>query len=309
MRWEDFRRSDNVEDRTGDGPAGGGFPIGGGGIKLGGGALIVIVIVSLLFGVNPLTADRRPRVRADDRRAASAGLRAAAPTRRPTPSADPAKEFAARVLGDTEDVWSAVFQTMGARYEPPTARAVPRASRARLAASRARRRARSTARPTRRLYLDTDVLRRARAALRRARRFRAGLRDRARGRPPRAEPDRHDATRSTRSGSGSDDRGNNALSVRLELQADCYAGVWGFFAQRRGKLETGDLEEGLARPRPSATTGSRSRRRVTSCPIRSRTAPPPSVSTGSRPASRAATCASATRSPSASPERVRRPTC
>ena len=42
-----------------------------------------------------------------------------------------------------------------------------------------------------------------------------------------------------------DARGRNALSVRLELQADCYAGVWGYFAQKRGKLEPGDLEEGF----------------------------------------------------------------
>jgi predicted metalloprotease len=42
-----------------------------------------------------------------------------------------------------------------------------------------------------------------------------------------------------------DARGRNALSVRLELQADCYAGVWGYFVQRRNKLEPGDLEEGL----------------------------------------------------------------
>jgi len=57
MRWGDFRRSDNVEDRTaensGGGFSGGGFP-GGGGIRLGGGALVVIVIASLIFGVNPL---------------------------------------------------------------------------------------------------------------------------------------------------------------------------------------------------------------------------------------------------------------
>ena len=51
MRLEDFRRSENVEDRTG----GGGVSFGGGGIRLGGGALILIVIVSLLFGINPLT--------------------------------------------------------------------------------------------------------------------------------------------------------------------------------------------------------------------------------------------------------------
>ena len=44
---------------------------------------------------------------------------------------------------------------------------------------------------------------------------------------------------------GTDARGRNALSVRLELQADCYAGIWGFFAQKRNKLEPGDLEEGF----------------------------------------------------------------
>ena len=55
MRWEGFRRSENVEDRTEMGPAGGGgFPLGGGGMRLGGGAIIVLLIVSLLFGINPL---------------------------------------------------------------------------------------------------------------------------------------------------------------------------------------------------------------------------------------------------------------
>ena len=52
MRWGDFRRSDNVEDRTGVDRGGGSAR--GGGIKLGGGALVVIVIASLIFGVNPL---------------------------------------------------------------------------------------------------------------------------------------------------------------------------------------------------------------------------------------------------------------
>jgi predicted metalloprotease len=42
-----------------------------------------------------------------------------------------------------------------------------------------------------------------------------------------------------------DARTKNDLSVRLELQADCYAGVWGFFAQKRNLLEAGDVEEGL----------------------------------------------------------------
>ena len=56
MRWGDFRRSDNVDDRTGEASgadSGGGFPLGGG-MRLGGGALVVIVVASLIFGVNPL---------------------------------------------------------------------------------------------------------------------------------------------------------------------------------------------------------------------------------------------------------------
>ena len=55
MRWQDMRRSENVDDITDGQPAGGGgVPFGGGGLKLGGGAMILVVIVSLLFGVNPL---------------------------------------------------------------------------------------------------------------------------------------------------------------------------------------------------------------------------------------------------------------
>jgi predicted metalloprotease len=45
--------------------------------------------------------------------------------------------------------------------------------------------------------------------------------------------------------SNANDRRANALSVRLELQADCYAGVWGHYAAQRGLLEPGDAEEGL----------------------------------------------------------------
>src|SRR6476646_7389154 len=54
MRWGDFRKSDNVDDRTSGDPGGGSPMGGGGGMRLGGGALVVIVIASLIFGVNPL---------------------------------------------------------------------------------------------------------------------------------------------------------------------------------------------------------------------------------------------------------------
>src|SRR5260221_2658067 len=118
MRWGDFRRSDNVEDRGDDGGSGGGFP-GGGGIRLTGGVIVVVVVASLLFGadrlqvLSVLTGEGGP---APPPRSAPQGY-GPAPTR---PAAhDQTKEMVARVLGDTEDVWGAVFKTMGSRYEPP----------------------------------------------------------------------------------------------------------------------------------------------------------------------------------------------
>ena len=127
MRWGDFRRSDNVEDRTGA-DSGGGFPVGGG-MRLGGGALVVIVIASLIFGVNPLEMIGMmeggvPTAPPETRAPSAPGY---GPQHAPPPSPpraadapkDPAKDFVAAVLGDTEDVWQAVFKTMNARYEAP----------------------------------------------------------------------------------------------------------------------------------------------------------------------------------------------
>jgi len=108
MRWSDMRPSENVEDRGAGG--GGGFGIGG--IPLGGGALLLIVVVSLLFGVNPLEilglmSGNEPAVQQQ-----------AAPANGTT-AQDPRRDFVSRVLGDTEDVWGGIFQSMGKRYTPP----------------------------------------------------------------------------------------------------------------------------------------------------------------------------------------------
>jgi len=242
MRQEDMRESENVEDRTGMGPAGGGFPIGGGGIKLGGGALILIVIVSLLFGVNPLSllggleSGTSPPVEP----APGYG-----PQRAPSSApSDPAKVTASKVLGDTEDVWTAVFKTLGGTYQPPTLVLFP--GRVRSACGIAS----EAAGPfycaeDQKLYLDTTFFDEL------AQRFRAPG-DFAQAYVIAHEVGHHvqnltgtmgqvDAQRQRAGG-----RANNALSVRLELQADCYAGVWGYFAQKRNKLDPGDIEEGLA---------------------------------------------------------------
>jgi predicted metalloprotease len=251
MKWEDFRRSDNVEDRTGM-SSGGGFP-GGGGMKLGGGALILVVIVSLLFGVNPLTliggldsggtAPQNPMQPAPgygpQREAPAPG---GGPATQPAPK-DPAKEFSARILGDTEDVWGAIFQAAGTRY------AAPRLVLFRGAVQSACGRTSAAVGPfycsaDRALYLDTaffDEL---------ARRFKAP------GDFAQAYVIAHEVGHHVQNLTGTmqqvdtqmqrqGERGRNDLSVRLELQADCYAGVWGFFAQRRNVLDVGDLEEGF----------------------------------------------------------------
>jgi hypothetical protein len=256
MRWGDFRRSDNVEDRTdgeagGGGFSGGGFP-GGGGIRLGGGALVVIVIASLIFGVNPLemlgmmeggapVAPNAPAPQAQP----GYGPQRAPPPGQPAPSArqDPSKDFVAAVLGDTEDVWGAVFKSMGARYEPP--RLVLFRSTTPSACGHAS----AAVGPfycsaDRELYLDTAFFSEL------ARRFGAP------GEFAQAYVIAHEVGHHVQNLTGTmrkvdqamqrqDSHGRNALSIRLELQADCYAGVWGYFAQRRGKLDPGDLESGF----------------------------------------------------------------
>ena len=252
MRWGDFRRSENVEDRTeGDSP-GGGFPAGGS-IKLGGGALVVVVIASLLFGVNPLemigiiegggpATPSMPQPQAPP----GYGPQHAPAPGQPRPSTaqkDPSKDFVAAVLGDTEDTWRAVFQTMGARYEPPRLVLFRGATRSACGSASA-----ATGpfycSADRERYLDTAFFDQL------SRRFGAP------GDFAQAYVIAHEVGHHVQNLAGTmrkvdqqmqrlDARGRNALSVRLELQADCYAGVWGYFAQRRNKLEPGDLDEGF----------------------------------------------------------------
>jgi predicted metalloprotease len=241
MRWGDFRKSDNVDDRT----AGGGMPRGGlpgGGVKLGGGAIVLLVVVGLLFGVNPLDmiGGGGPPLPVEPQRGAGVGTPQVAP---PAAAKDPAKEFAARVLGDTEDVWGAVFKAMGARYDPPTLvlfNGVVRSACGQASAAVGP----FYCAADKDVYLDTAFFQQL------AQRFRAP------GDFAAAYVIAHEVGHHVQNITGvmrqfdaesrrADARTRNALSVRLELQADCYAGVWGHFAKRRNLLEAGDLEEGL----------------------------------------------------------------
>ena len=249
MRWKDMRRSDNVEDRRG-------MPMAGAGLKLGGGGLLLIVVLSLLTGTNPLdilsgleesaprrsTADPSASPRWTMRRLTSSGPSSGTPR---TPGPDSSN----RAAGPTSRRGSSCSAG------PSSPRAV----------RRARRSGRSTVPPDRRVYLDLGFFREL------SERFGAPG-DFARAYVIAHEIGHHVqnltgiSERVQRQRARMDQAGANALSVRLELQADCYAGVWGYSAARRNILEPGTSRRLWPRPRPSATIAYRSRRAATSCP-------------------------------------------
>ncbi len=239
MRWGDFRRSDNIEER-GDAGGGGGFPLGG--MHIGIGGLIVAVVVGLLFGINPLEmlgmlAGGGGSVQAPAPSAPAPGYGPRAPG-----AQDPQRDFVAAILGDTEDVWSQVFQSMGSRYDAP--KLVLYHGHVSTACGFAS----AAVGPfycagDRRVFLDTSFFDEL------SRRFGAP------GDFARAYVIAHEIGHHVQNLTGvmerfnreaqRDPRARNALSVRLELQADCYAGVWGHSAKQRGVLDTTDIDAGM----------------------------------------------------------------
>ena len=240
MKWEDQRQSDNVEDRRDEGGGG-----GGGGLRLGGrgvgiGTIAVAVVAGWVFGINPLTVlglltggeggGQAPQVQS-------------APAARP-PAGDKMAAFVATVLADTEDVWTEQFKAQGSTYQ------APKLVLFRGATPTACGTGQSAMGPfycpgDRKVYIDLafyDTLRQKLGAP---------------GDFAQAYVIAHEVGHHVQNLLGVSDkvdaqRGKipegqmNALSVRVELQADCLAGVWAFHAQRsRQVLEQGDIEEGL----------------------------------------------------------------
>ena len=242
MRWGDMRRSQNVEHRTG----GLGVPRGGG-MKVGIGGIVLALIASLLFGINPLDMLGGGDIMAPPPQTAPPGYgpSAGSPgTPGTQASADPTNDMVARVLGDTEDVWEALFRSLGQKpYVKPTLVIFSGGIRSACGIASA------AVGPfycpgDQKLYLDTAFF----AEL--ARKFGAPG-DFAQAYVIAHEVGHHVqnqlGTMAQFDGQASrmDERSRNQLAVRLELQADCYAGVWGYFAQKRNLLEAGDLQEGL----------------------------------------------------------------
>lgn len=256
MRWRDRRQSDNIEDvrdQSGGGMPGGigrggGFrlPGGGPGIRVGrgGGGLSSIIILVILFfalracGIDPIGvltgegpgAPSQPRVEAPAEPGAPA-------------STDEDKAFVATVLAETEDVWNGVFKANGLTYEEPVltlfSGQVPSACGYASAASGP-----FYCPGDRKVYLDTAFFDQL------ARQFGA------KGDFARAYVIAHEVGHHVQNLIGvlpkfnqmrqqMDEVEANKMSVRVELQADCFAGIWAKFTEQKGIVEEGDIKEAL----------------------------------------------------------------
>jgi uncharacterized protein len=245
MQWRGRRQSNNIEDQrgAGGGSSGGrGFriPIGGGarGGGIGIGGLIFIVIVCFMLGINPLTLLSGGDIGSDG---GSSGTQQQAEPR--SAQNDEMTAFVRTVLAETEDTWNDIFQRAGERYEEPTMVLFSGGVRSACGS------ASSATGPfycpgDRKVYLDTGFFRELSG------KFGAS------GDFAEAYVIAHEVGHHVQNLTGvlpkfNQMRGSmseadaNRMSVRVELQADCFAGVWGKSTQQRGILEQGDLEEAL----------------------------------------------------------------
>jgi uncharacterized protein len=225
MDLSSLRRSGNVEDRR----------FGGKGLAIGGGigGLILTVIIAAIFGVDP----SQLMSGSDD------GQVAQGPAQAP-PRGDPQADIVQAVLGSTADTWAAIFSQAGQEYPQPRLVLYRDAVQSACGFEHA------ATGPfycpgDRRVYLDLsffDVM---------------GQRFGAAGDFARAYVIAHEVGHHVQNVTGESDRAltamrgrdratQNSISVRLELQADCYAGVWAARGQKQQRfLEPGDIEEAL----------------------------------------------------------------
>lgn len=235
MKWRGRRTSDNVSDQRGRGGlrAGGARTAGG----LGGLGVVLVLLAGLFFGVDltPLLGlvDGGPMPTEASR--APSG---------PNTIDDETEEFVAVVLADTEEVWTREFARRGGRYAPPTLVLFTGAVRSACGT------ASSAVGPfycpgDQRVYLDVDFFRTMQTQLGTQGEF-------ARAYVIAHEVGHHvqnligvmEQSMAARQRAG--EAQANAISVRVELQADCFAGVWAKTAQRMfGILEPGDIESAL----------------------------------------------------------------
>jgi predicted metalloprotease len=233
MRLEDQRRSENIEDRRGM-RIPGGRGLAGGGI-----GIVVIALIAMFLGVDPGVV-----MQGVQQGPVATGSQEPVPSRAPARE-DKMADFVAAVLGSTEETWTEIFARGGKQYQKPVLVLFSGAVESACGFAQA------AVGPfycpaDHKLYIDLAFYRDLQD------RFRAPG-DFAQAYVIAHEVGHHvqnqlgiaDQVRRAQSRAGKEQ--SNALQVRMELQADCFAGVWAAVANRkRNILETGDIEEGLA---------------------------------------------------------------
>jgi uncharacterized protein len=227
MKLDRVRMSTNVEDRRG-------ARIGGRrGIALGGGTLVLVAIIAVVAGKNPL------EVLASLDRGAQQGTAPGA-SAAPVDPNDPGAVFVKKILATTEDTWQTELPKLGARYQEPKLVLYRDAVESACGFQKA------AVGPfycpgDAMAYFDLDFLDALQNKL--------GARGDFASAYVIAHEIGHHVQKllgtSSRARAGGQEEGAGGSSVRLELQADCYAGVWGAYAKKQALLETGDVEEAL----------------------------------------------------------------
>lgn len=239
MQWRKGRRSDNVVDARGEG--GGGMRFGGGkGLSIG--AILLIVGIGWITGLDPLQILGQLAGQMGQQ---SAPVSTGTGTGKAPPVNDEQAEFVASILGDTEDTWRAIFAQGGRQYKDPTLTLFSGQINSACGF------ASSAVGPfycpaDQKVYLDMTFFREM------EQRF-AAAGDFAQAYVIAHEVGHHVQTLLGVSAKvqaarqrGERMEGDNGLLVRQELQADCLAGVWAYQAQQRlNWLEPGDIEEAL----------------------------------------------------------------
>jgi predicted metalloprotease len=242
MRWEDLRQSANVEDDR-EASASRGIPGGGG---LGIGMIIILGLIGWLFGINPAVLINGAQILtggATEQTGPAPEVGAGTPN-------DPTGQFVAAVLGSTEDVWKQIFAANGRTYNPPKLRLFSGSEPTPCAL------ARSAMGPfycprDQRIYLDTSFFDDLQNKF-------GGCSNSNACKFSEAYVIAHEVghhvqdelgilprvTQAQQAASSQSDV--NALQVRVELQADCFAGIWANRAQQSHQfLDPGDVNEAL----------------------------------------------------------------
>lgn len=252
MEWKGRRQSDNIEDRRGDPSSGGQSPFGrgggfsfpSGGMRRGGGGLsigTIIFLVVIYFIFKAMGIDLMQVM--DGTMNGGSGYEQSQSQGNGTPANDDMTAFVRTVLADTEDTWTGIFQASGQTYEKPALVLFSGSTRSGCGAASA------ASGPfycpvDRKVYLDTDFF------------HQLSQQFGAKGEFAEAYVIAHEVGHHVQNILGVLPKFNearqrmsevdaNKMSVRVELQADCFAGVFAKFEQRKGYINPDDIQDAL----------------------------------------------------------------